>query len=73
MYAIRSYYGLVLADYLDWQTTFAIVGSFMLIGIGMTLAIAEVSAPTHPESMRRALVDPFKDFLARKGWRNNFV
>ncbi len=59
--------GLILADQFSWEVVFAIVGAFMLVGIGLTLAIAEVSVPAHPTSLRRAIVDPFKEFITRKG------
>ncbi|NJN52402.1 MAG: AmpG family muropeptide MFS transporter, partial [Gammaproteobacteria bacterium] len=59
--------GLVLADQLSWDATFAIVGAFMLVGVGMTLCIDEISVPNHPSTLRRALVDPFKEFVTRKG------
>lgn len=59
--------GLLLADAFDWEIAFAVVGGFMVIGIGMTLAIAEVSMPSHPTSLRRAIVDPFREFISRKG------
>jgi PAT family beta-lactamase induction signal transducer AmpG len=61
--------GLVLADpdNFGWSVAFTVVGGFMLVGIGLTLAIAEVSVPAPQTSLRRAIVDPFLEFLTRKG------
>ncbi len=66
--------GFVLADFLSWQSVFAIVGGFMFIGIGSTLAIAEaVAQPTRPQSLRAAIVEPFREYAHRKGPRYALV
>ena len=47
---------------------FVVTALFMLIGIGMTLAINEAnSAPAAPKSIADAIVLPFKDFFATNG------
>jgi MFS transporter, PAT family, beta-lactamase induction signal transducer AmpG len=62
--------GFVLADYLSWDWVFAIVAAFMVIGIGLTLAIDEaVVRPMVPRSLRGAIVEPFREFVSRRGWR----
>jgi PAT family beta-lactamase induction signal transducer AmpG len=59
---------LILSDYLPWHTVFNVVAMFMLVGIGMTLVIDEAIAdPTPPKTMREAVVEPFREFVDRKG------
>ena len=60
----------VLADRMPWSVVIVIVALFMLIGIGMTLAIGEVfERPTAPQSLRRAIAEPFREFMQRRGAR----
>lgn len=59
---------LILADYLPWQTVFVITAAFMLISIVMTLSIREaVATPPVARSLRKAVVEPFKEFIQRQG------
>ncbi len=58
----------VLADRLAWQWVIAIVALFMLVGIGLTLSIREaVAQPVAPRSLRSAIVEPFREFIVRRG------
>jgi len=57
---------LILADHMPWNTVFQITGLFMLVGIGMTLTVKEKSM-IPPRTLKEAIVDPFKEFIARKG------
>jgi len=60
--------GLILADYFAWHIVFMIVALFMFVGIVMTLVIDEaISEPSPPQSMRDAVVEPFRDFIGRSG------
>jgi len=60
----------VLADRLAWQSVITIVALFMLVGIGLTLSISEVPAkPNAPRSLRQAIVEPFREFIQRRGVR----
>ncbi|RKP58577.1 AmpG family muropeptide MFS transporter [Pararobbsia silviterrae] len=62
--------GLILADHLPWQTVFLVIAVFMLPGIVMTLVIGEPTvrgAP--PKTLEQAIVLPFREFVARDGWR----
>ncbi len=62
---------LVLADHLPWDTVFWITGAFMLLGIGMTLAVSEPESSVPPASgLRETVVSPFREYLGRKGWRS---
>lgn len=58
---------LILADHLPWDTVFQITGLFMLVGIGMTLAVKEASLNVPPRTLKAAIVEPFKEFIGRKG------
>lgn len=57
---------LILADHLPWDTVFQITGIFMLVGIGMTLAVKEKKM-VPPRTLKEAVIDPFKEFVNRKG------
>ena len=59
---------LILADYLPWHVVFAVVASFMGVGLLLTLSIQEaISNPSPPKTLRDALVEPFREFIERKG------
>jgi len=61
---------LILSDYLPWHSVFMIVAAFMFVGIAMTLAIDEaIKNPTPPQSLRASVIDPFREFIGRAGWR----
>ena len=67
---VPSALGLILADTLPWSTVFWIVGGFMLPGFVCALLAAEpqvYGAP--PKNMHEAIVLPFREFIARDGWR----
>ena len=60
--------GFILADYFDWHIVFMLIGVFMLVGIVMTLVIDEaIEDPTPPQTMRDAVIEPFKEFIGRSG------
>lgn len=61
---------LILADHLPWDTVFQITGLFMLVGIGMTLAIREPNLSVPPRALKAAIVEPFNEFISRKGFAN---
>lgn len=59
---------LVLADHMPWSTVFPIVASFMALGLALTLFAPEPYAnPQLPRTMRSAIVDPFREFIGRRG------
>jgi PAT family beta-lactamase induction signal transducer AmpG len=61
---------LILADHLPWGQVFAITALFMLPGMAMTLAVAEpMLAGRLPKTLREAVVEPFREFVGRAGWR----
>ena len=53
-------------DSISWQSVYAIMGSFMLIGILTTLFAPEPSLPSDPpSSFREAVTGPFVEFFRR--------
>ncbi|CAN5214450.1 AmpG family muropeptide MFS transporter [soil metagenome] len=61
---------LILADIMPWQQVFWITAAFMLPGLICTLMIKEPTvygAP--PKNLREAVVLPFREFIARDGWK----
>ena len=62
---------LILADHLPWHIVFSVVALFMGVGLVMTLAIREaIKDPIPPRTMREAVVEPFREFVQRKGVRS---
>jgi PAT family beta-lactamase induction signal transducer AmpG len=62
---------LVLADHLPWSSVFFITALFMLPGLAMTCVAGEPAVTgTLPRSLRDAVVEPFREFINRSGWRS---
>jgi PAT family beta-lactamase induction signal transducer AmpG len=62
--------GLILADHLPWSTVFIVTAAFMLPGMVLTLVVKEPEIHgTPPKNLRDAIVQPFREFIARDGWR----
>lgn len=62
---------LILADHMDWSSVFMITALFMLPGLVMTLLITEpVLKNVAPKTLRAAVVEPFKEFIARNGLKS---
>ncbi|WP_338054576.1 AmpG family muropeptide MFS transporter [Seongchinamella unica] len=61
---------LILADHLPWNSVFWITGGFMLVGVVMTLLVAEPDTE-YPQAagLREAVVAPFREYLQRRGWQ----
>ncbi|MDD4962455.1 MAG: AmpG family muropeptide MFS transporter [Gallionella sp.] len=60
---------LILADYLPWDSVFAITALFMIPGMAMTLLITEPPVLHTPRNLRDAVVEPFLEFIQRQGWQ----
>ena len=61
---------LILADHLPWSNVFVITALFMLPGIAMTCVVNEPAITgTLPRTLRDAIVEPFREFIDRAGWR----
>lgn len=59
---------LILADHLPWDIVFIITALFMLPGMVMTLLVSEPHRALPPKTLREAVVEPFHEFITRKGW-----
>lgn len=63
--------GFILADLFTWHVVFIIIAGFMLVGIVLTLVIDEaISEPKPPQTMREAVIEPFRDFIGRAGLKS---
>ncbi len=63
-------FSLVLADHLPWAQVFMITALFMLPGVMLTLLVREPQLAREPKTLREAVVEPFHEFIHRKGWRS---
>ena len=61
---------LILADHLPWDMVFMITALFMLPGMVMTLLVKEPHRATPPKTLRDAVVEPFHEFITRRGWQS---
>jgi PAT family beta-lactamase induction signal transducer AmpG len=61
---------LILADFLPWDLVFIITALFMLPGIAMTLMVKEPHRAVAPKTLREAVVEPFREFINRQGWKS---
>ena len=61
---------LILADFLPWNLVFIVTALFMLPGMAMTLLVTEPHRATPPKTLREAVVEPFHEFIMRRGWNS---
>ncbi|NOT82641.1 MAG: AmpG family muropeptide MFS transporter [Gallionella sp.] len=61
---------LILADHLPWNMVFIITALFMIPGMVMTLMVSEPHRAAPPKTLREAVVEPFHEFITRKGWQS---
>ena len=61
---------LILADHLPWDMVFMITALFMLPGMVMTLMVSEPHRAEPPKTLREAVVEPFHEFITRRGWQS---
>jgi PAT family beta-lactamase induction signal transducer AmpG len=62
---------LILADRMPWPPVFVITALFLLPGLAMTLMVSEPAATAAaPRTLRDAVVEPFREFITRSGWRH---
>jgi PAT family beta-lactamase induction signal transducer AmpG len=60
---------LILSDLITWDWVFFITGLFMLPGILTTLLVSEPKEyGPPPQTMKEAVIEPFKEFIHRSGW-----
>ncbi|MDR1647758.1 MAG: MFS transporter [Zoogloeaceae bacterium] len=60
---------LILAEMLPWGTVFWVTAFFMLPGLAMALLVREPPAIGAPRTLGAAVVEPFREFIGRKGWK----
>ena len=60
--------GLILADSLDWNIVFMIIGAFIIIGIVATFNFVENNLVSAPKTLREAVIQPFSEFISRNNW-----
>ncbi len=59
-------FGLYLADHVEWSVTYAVLASFVLIGVLGTFIAPEFEGRIPiPKSLRDAIVEPLKEFIRR--------
>ncbi len=62
---------MILAGFYPWAIAHLSIAVFMLVGLVTTLLIKESSKPgDEPQSLKSAVIDPFREFFARNGWQN---
>lgn len=60
---------LILADHASWQTVYLVTALFMIPGLIMSLMVKEpASSSRTPSTLRQAIIEPFHEFIGRKGW-----
>ena len=65
---------LILADVFAWELVFFITGLFMIPGIILTILIKEPLLKTMPpKTIKEAVIEPFKEFINRKGIKEAFL
>ncbi|WP_339723102.1 AmpG family muropeptide MFS transporter [uncultured Paraglaciecola sp.] len=61
---------MILAGFFPWSVAHLSIAVFMLVGLITTLMIKESSKPgDEPQTMRIAVIEPFKEFFQRDGWQ----
>jgi len=61
---------LILTAHMGWPAVFMVTAAFMIPGIITSLVIGEPTTPgAPPHTLEQAVVLPFREFLARDGWR----
>ena len=60
---------LILADRLPWEIVFGFTALFLLPGMLLALKVREPDVIRQPQTLAQAVVEPFREFMGRKGWR----
>jgi PAT family beta-lactamase induction signal transducer AmpG len=59
---------LVMADHLPWKTVYLLMSASLFVGIAASMLSPEPRLPERPPaSLREAVVEPFSEFLSRRG------
>jgi PAT family beta-lactamase induction signal transducer AmpG len=68
---VPSSLGLILSDLMAWKYVFLIIASFMLLTMIYTFVISENESEIEPpKSIKEAVIDPFKEFFMRDGFKS---
>jgi len=61
---------LIIADLVSWEWAIGSAVIFMVVGVITTLLIRELpKADFQPVTIKEAVIEPFREFFSRKGWR----
>ncbi|MGN1280753.1 MAG: AmpG family muropeptide MFS transporter [Succinivibrio sp.] len=58
---------LILAQFISWNEVFLITAAFMLPALVISFFIKEPEQSNAPRTLRQAVVEPFREFVQRKG------
>lgn len=61
---------LILADFISWSEVFVVTAAFMLPGVMVTLLIREVENSAAPRTLYAAVVEPWREFMQRAGFKH---
>jgi MFS transporter, PAT family, beta-lactamase induction signal transducer AmpG len=64
---------LYLADRLPWRDVYLIVAGFMLVGVLASVASPDLEPEAPPEDLKRAILDPFREFFGRGDLRSSMT
>ncbi len=62
---------LIIEDLFSWEWAIASAAIFLLVGLITTIVINELPKILYqPKSIREAVVEPFREFFSRNGWKS---
>ncbi len=61
---------LALSESMSWSVVFTITALFMVPGMVTALVVREPHRASPPATLRAAVVEPFKEFIYRRGWQS---
>ena len=65
---------LIIADMVSWEWAIGAAVIFLFVGLITTLVINELpEAKYQPATLHEAIVEPFKEFFSRKGWKEGVL
>jgi PAT family beta-lactamase induction signal transducer AmpG len=67
---LTGWIGFNLADRIGWSSVYGLMGLLMLVGLVSTFFAPQPLKPEEPpESIAAAIIEPFRDFVSRLGWK----
>lgn len=62
---------LIIEDLFSWEWAIASAAIFLMVGLVTSLIVNELPKSKYqPTSIQEAIVEPFKEFFSRNGWKN---